>query len=67
MKWFSAPKTSSIPLKNPERVMEGRGGRRCRRIARSKGRWWEGKGRRYKMGRYGDKRFGDKGGAKVLH
>ena len=40
VKYFSAPglKTSSIPLENPERV-RGRGGRRDRRAARSKGRW----------------------------
>ena len=38
---FSAPgsKTSSIPLKNPEKVRERRRGRRCRRAARCKGRW----------------------------
>ena len=40
VKQFSAPglKTSSIPLKNPERVRERRG-RRRRRAARSKRRW----------------------------
>ena len=29
----------------------GRGGRKCRSIARSEGQWWEGRGRGYKMGR----------------
>ena len=30
-----------------------RGGRRRRRTARSKGRWWGGRGKRYKMGGWG--------------
>ena len=40
VKWFSASasKTSSIALENLERV-KGRGGRRQRKTARSKGRW----------------------------
>ena len=67
VEYFSAPgsKTSSIPLKNPERV-RGSEGRRHRRTARSKGQWW---GQREKIynGKMGDKRFGDEGGAKEQH
>ena len=67
---FSAldSKTSSIPLKNPERVRGWGGGRRT---ARSKGLWWGGRGRRYIMGRWGirglDTRVGESRGRARLH
>ena len=40
-------------IEKPRESQGGGEGRRYRRIARSEGRWWEGKGRRYIMSRWG--------------
>ena len=69
VKWFSAPgsKTSSIPLKNPERVRGGGEevkGVEGRPRARDGGEGAEGGDIEWAEG---DKRFGDKGRARVQH
>ena len=64
VKQFSAPgsKTSSIPLKNPERVRGRGGGVKGRPGARDGGEGAEEGDIEWQMG---NRRFGDKGGAGV--
>ena len=66
VKYFSAPgsKTSSIPLKNSERV---RGEERRQKESQEQGTVVRGQRKEIYNGQMGDGRFGDEGGARVQH
>ena len=69
MYWFSAPgsETPSIPLKNPEGVMEGKRKQEIKRNSQDHEAVVRVRREKIQSGRKKDKRFEGKSGVRVLH